>query len=254
MTDNFQNYSKYYDLLYKDKNYEAESAYVTKLLKNVAPHARAVIELGCGSGAHASYLCKEGYELTGIERSQEMVNIAMEKRIENFTPVHGNIEDFSLNRQFDVAISLFHVISYLTDNKALLNCFKLTNKHLNKDGVFLFDVWYTPAVYMQKPETRIRRLADENIDVVRIAESGMDYEHNVVNVNFEVIIKDKLTGKTETIQENHPMRHFSTGEIGFLASQTGFELIKTEEFLTGARPGSDTWGVCFVLKKVRDDE
>jgi hypothetical protein len=46
------------------------------------------------------------------------------------------------------------------------------------------------------------------------------------------------------------MRHFSIPEIELLAKLTGFEIIKTEEFLSGETPGPNTWGVCFVLSKV----
>ncbi|RZL04953.1 MAG: class I SAM-dependent methyltransferase, partial [Pedobacter sp.] len=211
-------------------------------------------ELGCGSGSHAMYLSKEGFQITGIERSPEMVDIARKKNIQGFEPIVGNIEDFSLDKRFDSVISLFHVISYLTTNDALLKCFKQVNRHLKQGGIFLFDTWFTPAVYTQIPDTRIRRLEDDGIEVVRIAESTMDYFNNIVNVNFEVLIKDKQNGRSETIKEVHPMRHFSIGEISFLALHCGFEVILEEEFLSGAKPGKDTWGVCFVLKKIKDHE
>ncbi|RZK18094.1 MAG: class I SAM-dependent methyltransferase, partial [Flavobacterium sp.] len=82
MVNNFQNYSKYYDLLYKDKNYKAESSYVAETLRNAMPDVSSVLELGCGSGSHASYLSEEGFDITGIERSPEMVDIARKKNIQ----------------------------------------------------------------------------------------------------------------------------------------------------------------------------
>ena len=74
---NFQHYSKYYDLLYKDKNYKAESQYVIKKMKQFAPSATQMVELGSGSGSHAHYFCEAGFKVTGIERSPDM--IAVEK-------------------------------------------------------------------------------------------------------------------------------------------------------------------------------
>jgi hypothetical protein len=65
---------------------------------------------------------------------------------------------------------------------------QLVHQHLKSQGLFLFDFWYTPAVYSLKPETRIRRLEDESISVVRIAESTTHSQTNVVDVNFEVHI------------------------------------------------------------------
>jgi SAM-dependent methyltransferase len=80
------------------------------------------------------------------------------KKIENFEPIVADITNFSVNNKFDVAVSLFHVISYLTNNNQLVECFNTVNNHLNEKGIFIFDVWYTPAVYMQKPETRVKEL------------------------------------------------------------------------------------------------
>lgn len=247
---NFQHYSKYYDLLYKDKKYKEESQYVIEKMKQFAPKASQIVELGSGSGSHAHYFCEAGFEVTGIERSPEMIAEAKAKNIVGFKPTVGDISSFELPQQFDVALSLFHVISYLTENNSLIECFKKVHAHLKSDGIFMFDIWYSPAVYHQKPETRIKRLEDEAIAIVRLAESKMEWNNNVVAVNFEVLIKDKATQVTQTIQEEHLMRHFSIPEIKMLAVFTGFEVVLTEEFLTGNSPSEDTWGVFFILKKI----
>ncbi|MES2431372.1 MAG: class I SAM-dependent methyltransferase [Bacteroidota bacterium] len=248
-TENFNSYSKYYDLLYKDKDYESESAYVEGLVKTYQPNAKNILELGCGTGNHAAILCRSGYDVTGLERSADMVELANKKGIPNFHPRVADIIDFKVGEKFDVAISLFHVLSYLTDNKDLLSCFKAVYDHLNLNGIFVFDVWYTPAVYVQQPLTRVKRISNNEIEVTRIAESDINYNSNTVDVNYQIIIKDISSGQMEVHNEKHPMRHFSIPEIEVLAVATNFEVIKTEEFQTHNSPGSNTWGVCFVLKK-----
>ena len=247
---NFQTYSQYYDLLYKDKNYGVESAYVLSKIKTYSPQAKTILELGSGSASHASYFCSDKYIVSGIERSQEMINQAVSKKIKGFTPILGDIVTTKINQKFDVVISLFHVISYLTDNDSLLQCFQNTYNHLEENGIFLFDIWYTPAVYHQKPETRIKRLENPNIQITRIAQPELDYNRNVVTVNFEVFIKDKKTNELQVLNENHPMRHFSIPEIELVAKLSNFEIIKVEEFLTENIASENTWGVCFILKKI----
>lgn len=247
--NNFQLYSQYYDLLYKDKNYVAEAEYVAKTLKKYHKNVATIIELGSGTGSHAEHLCTQGFKIFGVERSGEMVELAKQKNIVNYFPVVGDITTFKLNKKADAAISLFHVISYLTTNEQLIACFNQTWEHLNTNGIFLFDVWYTPAVYTQKPETRIKRLSNETIEVTRLAEPQIHYNDNAVDVNYEVIIKDKISGKLITLLEKHPMRHFSIPEIELMAKLTGFELIKVEEFLTINPTSEKTWGVCFILRK-----
>ncbi len=77
----------------------------------------------------------------------------------------------------------------------------------------------------------------------------MLHEKNIVEVNYEMIIKNKLNNEYELLKEAHSMRHFSTPEIEMLADLSGFTLLKSEEFLTGKNPGADTWGVCYILQK-----
>lgn len=246
---NFDIYSKYYDLLYKDKNYQQEAEYVFATLSKLQPYINDVLELGCGSGNHAAWLTKKGWKITGIEQSESMVDCAQAKNIPNFQPIIGDISNFTFGKRFDAAISLFHVISYLNNNEAILNCFRCVNKHLNLEGLFLFDVWFTPGVYSLKPETRIKRMEDTNIEVTRLTESVIHHDTNVVDVHFQVMVRNKSTNEWSTFNELHHMRHFSIPEIEMIAHSTGFEVINAEEFVTHRKPSDNTWAICFTLRK-----
>ena len=247
MNQNFLAYSKYYDLLYQDKDYQSEIDYIVKLLKEVAPKAVNILELGSGTGIHGLLLNSAGYDVFGVERSNEMALVAKDKGFECDV---CDIINYKTDKRYDVVMSLFHVVSYLTSNQDLTSVFKNANNHLNKDGVFVFDVWYTPAVYEQKPQLRLKKMEDEECEITRIANPVIDYNNHIVNVEFTVIVKNKKNNQFNELFEVHPMRHFSYNEILFLAQISGFELIKSEEFLTGNNSSQKTWGVCFVLKKV----
>ncbi len=249
MADNFQAYAQYYDLLYKDKNYKAESEYVINLLERFHPNIHSALELGSGSGNHANFFSKKFNEIHGIERSPEMVGLSMQKNITGFSAEVGDIASFQTKKKYDAALSLFHVISYLNQNDQLISCFNSVNASLQSGGIFLFDVWYTPAVLHLRPETRVKRLENEQVVITRIAESIVHDRTNVIDVQFEVHVTQKQSGKTEVLKESHPMRHFSTPEIQLLAQLTGFDYLHSEEFLTSKMESSSTWGVCYVLKK-----
>lgn len=247
----FDLYSKYYDLLYKDKPYEEEAGYVFDTLTQRNPSIKDVLELGCGSGSHAYWLVQRGWNITGIEKSESMVALAEAKQIEGFRPIQGDITDFKLDKKFDAAISLFHVISYLNPNEEVLNCFSKVNRHLADGGLFLFDVWFTPGVYSQRPETRIKRLSDGKAKIIRLAESEIHYDTNVVDVHYQ-ILSQETGGKFLQFEELHKMRHFSAPEVELFARQTGFKVVEMEEFVTRNRPSDKTWAICFTLKKIED--
>jgi SAM-dependent methyltransferase len=247
MPDNFNLYSKYYNLVYGDKDYTKEVEYVVEKIKQYAPGTQHILEFGSGTGGHGLLLQNKGYKVFGIERSEAMVAEAQKKGLSCKV---ADISNFELPDKYDAVISLFHVVSYLTSNESLIAAFSNANKYLKGDGVFLFDVWYTPAVYEQKALPRIKKIQNEEVAVTRFAEPAIDSNKNIVDVRFTLFAKDLATGETTEFFEDHPMRHFSIPEIELLARLTGFKIIKAEEFLTSNQPSTDTWGVCFILKKV----
>lgn len=249
ISDPFNTYNYYYDLLYHDKNYEKEAEYIANLIKTVNPYAAQLVDLGSGTGNYSKALCKIGFKITGIERNEQMAAAANAKLIDGFNSIVGDITKFEIPQKFDAAISLFHVINYLTENKKILSCFTQVAKHLKPNSIFIFDVWYSPAVYSQLPQPRIKHVNNEYIDVTRFAQPIMDYEKNIIEVHYEMTIKNKFDGQEKILKEVHHLRHFSTPEIKLLAELSGFKLIRSEEFLTAKAPGADTWGVCYILQK-----
>lgn len=244
----FANYSQYYDLLYADKNYHIETDYIESLLKKYSIESGSILELGSGTGKHANLLAEKNYIVTGIERSQDMIDKSQKSQSCKF--VCGDITSARLGCEFDAVISLFHVISYITSDDDLTSLFKNTNSHLRMNGLFLFDVWYTPSVLYNRPEVRVKRMSDDSTEITRIAEPSIYDNENLVEVNYTIFSENKNTGSITSFKECHPMRHFSTPEISLFARTFGFEMIISEEFLTGNAPSKETWGVCYVLKKV----
>ncbi len=249
-TEPFKLSSAYYDLLYNDKDYQAECTYVCQLIKKYRPDAKSIIELGSGTGTYSKLLSESGFAITGIELEHEMNLLAVEKNIPNFTAITNDITQFELGTKHDVVLALFHVISYLNTNQQLISCFKQVSKHLHQDGVFIFDVWYSPAVYNLKPEKRVKKLENDAIEITRHADPVIFFDKNIVQVNYEMIVKDKTTGEDTLFKEEHSMRHFSTPEISLFAELSGMQVIAAEEFLTANKTSADTWGVCYILQKL----
>ena len=69
----FCNYANYYDLLYKDKDYKAEAKHVDGVLQQCLSGAQSVLELGCGTAAHAAHLIRNGYYVHGVDVSEAML-------------------------------------------------------------------------------------------------------------------------------------------------------------------------------------
>jgi SAM-dependent methyltransferase len=252
----FNDYARCYDFIYRDKDYRSESDYIDKLIQQFVPGAGSILELGCGSCGHAEHLAKKGYTICGVDISEKMLirarnNIGKLKPeiSSNISVSQADIRSVRLEKSFDAAISLFHVISYLPANDDLLSAFKTAQFHLKKNGVFIFDCWYGPAVLAQRPEPRVKRMEDDRIRFVRIAEPDLLPNENLVEVNYQILIVDKETGDIEDVREKHRMRYLFKPEVETLLASTGFELLDCLEFMTGRVPGTNTWSVVFIAKK-----
>lgn len=250
----FGAYSRYYNLLYKDKDYAGEAEYVNHLIRRHKPDAASILNLGCGTGRHDLLLAQKGYEVTGIDRSEEMLAVA-NSQLSALNPQppllsfqQGDIRTIRLNKTFDVVTALFHVMSYQSANDDLRAAFATARTHLKPGGIFIFDCWYGPAVLSDRPVVRVKRLEDEAIFVTRIAEPVMHPNDNIVDVNYQVIIRDKVSSEVEEVRETHRMRYLFRPEIEHFLGQAGLHTTEAAEWLTGRQPGFDTWGVCFVVQ------
>ena len=252
MTDSvFREYGRYYDLLYRDKDYSGETAYVHDLLVRFGVSNGAVLELGSGTGRHGRLLANAGYTVLGLEQSETMIALASagaESR--GFTCQRGDIRFARLERRFDAVISLFHVISYQVSNEDLLETFRTARAHVCAGAPFIFDFWYGPAVFAQKPSVRDKIFEDEHLIVRRRSEPRWDMSQNRVDVHFRVAISEKAEGRSYNLDEIHSMRYLFLPEIELIGQATGFAVAAAEEFVTGAPASTETWNVCAVLRAV----
>lgn len=247
----FADYSRYYDLLYRDKEYGAEVDFVEQLIRVHRPAATTILELGCGTGRHAELLAGRGFRLHGIDRSEGMLADAEKRRFtltedlqDRLSFSCGDVRDVRLDERFDAVIALFHVASYMTANDDLDRLFATARAHLKSGGLFLFDCWYGPAVLDDRPTVRVKRLADDELEITRIAEPLMHPNDNVVDVNYEVHIVDRKTQALSILRECHRMRYLFMPEISALFARHGMRPVVAAEWMTGKEPGFDTWNVC----------
>jgi SAM-dependent methyltransferase len=249
----FGNYARYYDLLYKDKDYAGEAEYVHALIQKHAPKAGSILELGCGTAVHARFLAEKGYTLHGVDLSEAMLERAAgslcsmpAEQAGRLSFSRGDIRQIRLGKKFDVVLSLFHVMSYQPANRDLRETFATVRAHLNEGGIFIFDCWYGPAVLTDRPIVRVKRLEDEAISVVRVAEPVMYPNDNLVDVHYQVFIEDKETGRRDELKETHRMRYLFKPEIAAFMAENGLTILENAGWMSDREPGFDTWSVCFV--------
>ena len=201
-------------------------------------------------------LAGKGYEVTGLDLSTEMIALAQRRRA-TLAPGYGRPAavsarpmpaSFAIEGQFDVILSLFHVLSYQLSNADLAAVFTRLKSHLKPDGVVLFDCWYGPAVLTDRPTVRVRRMEDDDTSVIRIAEPVLHPNENIVDVNYRLLATDRQSGRMEEFTELHRMRYFFRPEIALLAGQHGLRLVAEGAWMTGQPMDCASWYVYFALR------
>lgn len=255
LMNNFGLYSQYYDLLYQDKDYATEVDYLCGLLQKYSTDLpRRILELGSGTGIHAELMARRGFALHGVELSASMLELARQREKAGKNEVQffqGDARNYRAGRQFDAVVSLFHVLSYQVLDNDLKSMLETAAVHLSRDGLFVFDFWYGPAVLWQRPSVRVKCLENDIVSVVRIAEPLLHDEDNVVDVNYTIFAQDQRSGHIEKVQETHSVRYLFLNELDGFLELAGFARVVAEEWLSGLSPSKETWGVTVVAKKTQ---
>lgn len=255
----FQRYAEYYDLLYQEKNYEAECDFLEEIFRQFAPGpVESILDLGCGSGGHALPLARRGRLVTGVDRSEAMLSIARQKAAEGGEAGSGgrlafhqaDIRTLDLGQAFDVAISMFGVISYQVTDEDLIAAFQTARRHLNPGGLFAFDVWFGPAVLAERPADRFKILQQESRRVIRFASPLLDVLKHTVRVNYRVmqLENDRVL---DEVSESHLMRFLFPQEINHYLEEGGLRMVKLCPFMELEREATERdWSVAVVAEAV----
>jgi SAM-dependent methyltransferase len=244
-------YAAAYDLLYQDKDYAAECDLIEQVFALYAHRpVRRVLDLGCGTGGHAAPLAERGYEVVGVDHSEDMLRHA---RVRGSSARFERSEIASADLgagSFDAVLMMFAVLGYQLGNHDLLAALTTARRHLNTHGLLFGDAWYGPAVLHQRPGERVKVLDTPNGQVIRVASGELDPRHHVCTVRYHVWRIEAGRVATEAV-ERHRMRYFFPLELELLLRQIGFELVRLGSFPELDRdPDETTWNVGFVARAV----
>ena len=181
-----------------------------------------------------------------------MLAIAQEKKRQSVDSVDfqkGDICTVRLEGCFDAAIAMLAVMGYQTTNEDLERSLLNAWRHLNNDGLLIFDAWFGPAVIAQRPHDRVLIVEVEAGTVIRLTRPVLNILTHTVSVKFTVlrIEEDKVLDRVE---ETHRMRFFFPKELDFVLAKTGFEVLGMHPFmkLDGDLTESD-WNMTVIAKK-----
>lgn len=250
MNKPFQNSASYYDLLYQDKDYSSESNFLISYLRKYDVCSGHILDLGCGTGAHASLMADSGYFVHGIDMNEEMIHKAHQRTLNNTRCSFsvGDVRNYDKHVLFDAVVSLFHVFSYQNSNADLLSTIRTAARHSKRGTLLIFDFWYGPAVLTQVPSLRVKRIESDELLVLRIARPHVHTQTNIVDVVYSVDVLNKRDGSRNFFTETHSMRYLFLPELFFFLSSSSFTILESVGWLDSVVLSSTTWSGMVVAR------
>ena len=222
----FDKSARLYDLIYgKMKDYPREAEEIHKLLQEVHPQAKKILDVACGTGEHAKQLARRcGYEVDGLDLNPDFVEIACAKHPPGRF-VLANMVDFDMFSTYDVVMCLFGSIGYATsldDMTGALTCFA---RHLSPGGVILVEPWFAPEDW-HDPKTFVWTADDFDLKVCRMSLSGRERRISTIHFHYLVGTNEGITH----FEERHRLLLATADEMALCFQRAGLTFEHRRDF------------------------
>lgn len=185
-----------------------------------------VLDLGCGTGSMTIELAKRGYDMTGIDYSVHMLDIARSRAAdagvaERILWLCQDMTSFELYGTVDVAVCCLDGINHLISKKALDKCLSLVHNYLVPDGLFIFDIngkYKFENVYSDKT------YAMENEDAFCIWQNYYNVKSRICDF-YITLFKDSGNGRYMRFDECQRERMYTLRAMKSALVASGFEFL-----------------------------
>ncbi len=223
----YNNLAYLYDKIYSYKDYAGEVKFVTSLVSKLNHNDQIkVIDLACGTGKHLNEYIKFGYQVTGLDLNDGMLEIA-KKNNPGADFIKGDLSDLKLDYSYDLISCLFNSIQYITSINKLTKSLVEIYKHLNNKGVFVFDLGYARDNW-KEGYSLISSYRDNNTQIAMMAQSRSEDEIS----KWEPIIFSKINGVLDMNIDKHEIRLYSVKEMRKILIDIGFKVKIFKNFST----------------------
>ena len=245
--DAYTSFAEVYDMFMDNIPYEDWCGYLTSLLKEYGINDGLVLDLGCGTGTLTELLAKEGYDMIGVDVSEDMLQEAIEKRAESGLPILYLLQDmreFELYGTVRAVVSICYSLNYILDYDDLAHVFSLVNNYLDPKGMFIFDL-NTEAKFQAMGSETIAEARDEGSF---IWENEYDEEEKINSYDLTLFIREE-DDLYRRYQETHFERAWSLDEIKKALTEAGMEFVAAYDAFTKNAPRKESDRIYVVARE-----
>jgi SAM-dependent methyltransferase len=222
----FTKSARLYDSLSGQKDYAAASATLRKVLRKVAPNAKSLLDVACGTGRHLQHL-RDHFSVAGLDRSPEMLEVARQRCVG--VPLYeGSLVGFRLSRTFDVVTCLFGSIGYARTTRNLNRAVRTMKRHLRCGGALVVEPWVTPDRFVSG-KLVFDRVDEPDLKIARMYVTSREGRLSVFESDYLVCTADGV----RHFRERQELGLFTDEEYRAAFLEAGLEIVDMQGDLFG---------------------
>ena len=245
----YTGFAQVYDLFMDNIPYEEWGTYLLELLQEHGVRDGLVLELGCGTGSMTEILAEAGYDMIGIDLSEEMLETAMEKREQsghNILYLCQDMREFELYGTVRAIVSVCDSMNYVLEEEELLGILtSAARNYLDYEGLFIFDL---NTEYKYRELLGEQTIAENREEGSFIWENYYDEEEAVNQYDLSLFVKE-ADGRYQKYEETHLQRAYQQERVEELIKESGLELLHVYDAFTRELPAEDSERIYFVCRR-----
>lgn len=244
----YTGFAAVYDMFMDNIPYEEWSVYLLQLLKEYGVQDGLVLDLGCGTGKMTRLLADAGYDMIGVDLSEEMLEIAMERQAEEGGTILYLLQDmreFELYGTVRAIVSVCDSMNYLLEYEDLVEVFRLANNYLDPKGIFIFDL---NTLYKYREQLGEQTIAENREESSFIWENYFDEEQRINEYDLTLFIREE-DGRYAKYEEVHYQRAYEIEEIKRAIREAGMEFVAVYDAFTKDAPRMESDRIYVIARE-----
>ena len=252
--DAYTSFAAVYDTFMDNIPYEEWKSYLEELLKEYGVQDGLVLDLGCGTGTMTELLAADGYDMIGVDNSEEMLEIAREKQIKSGHEILYLLQDmreFELYGTVGAVFSICDSLNYITEPEELKQVFRWVNNYLDPGGIFIFDF---NTEYKYREVLGDQTIAESREDCSFIWDNYYYEEERINEYELNLFIREDAESETEgdlyrRFRETHFQRAYKLEEITRIVEESGLQFVTAYEAFTKEPPSKNSERIYVIARE-----
>lgn len=239
----YQDFAYLYDEFMKNVDYHVWTRKIEDIFKKYGKQPKTIVDLACGTGGVTNLLAARGYQVSGVDISEDMLYVAREKARRSGLQVPYICQDISelcLHHPVDAMLCMCDGFNYILDKEKLKNTFRKIHQYLNPGGILIFDI---SSYYKLSSILGNRTMADPGEELSLIWLNHFDKETQLLEMNLTIF--EKQEDYYERIEETQIQRAWKTEEMLDMLKDSGFSNISTYSSKGLTPPGKRSHRIYF---------